>query len=393
MIKNKFKNKKGITLFIAIVIMGILLFISFAVINIAIKGSLFASSGRDSQYAFYAADSGVECALYWDSKVKPSAFSTGAPATWAEIHVVEFSGIDQTSPLDQTSSNTGSSNSNPTLITTGTQTINNAKEMIFGYTDQWLGSVVVDPGVGFTKISGDFSDAIEYKNVTVAAAYDASFSISNPSHLDGVWGALMTTFIAAVGKTPAFIQHKANDRSLGSAQNITLDNPSTSGNTIILSFQYDSSDFNITSITDNKGNIYKRAIGPLTYLDSGTPRSQEIWYAKNIIGGGVPIKITANSPAFVPVDINCNTQHITSGYNASIKDVNTKPLQPHRVGGGGLANPTSIFQLNLPNTTACAIVEVTKDDTLKTTHVKSKGYNTCDTSNNRRVERGVEVTY
>jgi len=75
------KNEKGITLFISIIIMGILLFISFAVVNIAIENSLFSSSGRDSQYAFYAADSGIECALYWDSKFEPSKFATSTAGT------------------------------------------------------------------------------------------------------------------------------------------------------------------------------------------------------------------------------------------------------------------------------------------------------------------------
>ena len=56
--------------------MGVLLFVSFAAINIAIKGSLFSSSGRDSQYAFYAADAGLECAFYWDSKFDAFATST-----------------------------------------------------------------------------------------------------------------------------------------------------------------------------------------------------------------------------------------------------------------------------------------------------------------------------
>ena len=69
------------TLFIAVVIMGILLFITFAVINITMKASLFASSGRDSQYAFYAADAGLECALYWDTKFDSFATSTPAPNT------------------------------------------------------------------------------------------------------------------------------------------------------------------------------------------------------------------------------------------------------------------------------------------------------------------------
>lgn len=69
-------KNKGMTLFIAVVIMSILLFISFAVANIAIKGSLFATSGRDSEYAFYAADAGIECAIYWDSRFDPSKFAT-----------------------------------------------------------------------------------------------------------------------------------------------------------------------------------------------------------------------------------------------------------------------------------------------------------------------------
>lgn len=59
-------NQAGVTLFMAITIMAVLLFVSFVVINIAIKSTLFASSGRDSQHAFYAADAGIECAMYWD---------------------------------------------------------------------------------------------------------------------------------------------------------------------------------------------------------------------------------------------------------------------------------------------------------------------------------------
>jgi hypothetical protein len=70
-------KNRGMTLFIAVVVMGVLLFVSFAVVNVAIKGSLFASSGRDSQVAFYAADAGLECALYWDAKpATGSAFAT-----------------------------------------------------------------------------------------------------------------------------------------------------------------------------------------------------------------------------------------------------------------------------------------------------------------------------
>lgn len=73
---KKLKEERGITLFIAVVIMGILVFISFAVVNIAAKSALFASSGRDSKFAFYAADAGLECALFWDATPDASKFST-----------------------------------------------------------------------------------------------------------------------------------------------------------------------------------------------------------------------------------------------------------------------------------------------------------------------------
>ena len=72
----KFQKNRGITIFIAVVITSILLFISFAVANITLKSMLFSSSGKDSQHAFYAADAGLECAIYWDSKFSPSKFAT-----------------------------------------------------------------------------------------------------------------------------------------------------------------------------------------------------------------------------------------------------------------------------------------------------------------------------
>jgi hypothetical protein len=96
-------KNKGMTLFIAIVIMGVLLFISFAVVNITIKGTLFASSGKDSQFAFYAADSGIECAVYWDSKFDKFATSTAGTITCAGLPVstgdVIFNGLVATSTL------------------------------------------------------------------------------------------------------------------------------------------------------------------------------------------------------------------------------------------------------------------------------------------------------
>jgi hypothetical protein len=43
-----------------------LLAISVAIFNIAIKEIRLSAAARESQFAFYAADTGIECALYWD---------------------------------------------------------------------------------------------------------------------------------------------------------------------------------------------------------------------------------------------------------------------------------------------------------------------------------------
>jgi hypothetical protein len=77
--KLKIGAKRGMSLLIAIGIMSILLFVAFAIVNITLKSTLFASSGRDSQFAFYAAEAGMECALYWDTRFDPSYFDVTTP--------------------------------------------------------------------------------------------------------------------------------------------------------------------------------------------------------------------------------------------------------------------------------------------------------------------------
>lgn len=78
--KKGYKHSSaGFVLLIAILVAGVLLSIGLAIFNIAMKELLLSSSGRDSQFAFYAADSGAECALYWEQK--RGGFSTTTSST------------------------------------------------------------------------------------------------------------------------------------------------------------------------------------------------------------------------------------------------------------------------------------------------------------------------
>ncbi len=66
-IKNKFEERRGFTLFIAVVTSSLVLAIGLSILNITLKEFLLSGTLRDSEMAFYAADAGMECALYYDS--------------------------------------------------------------------------------------------------------------------------------------------------------------------------------------------------------------------------------------------------------------------------------------------------------------------------------------
>ncbi len=72
-------TERGFTLLMAVLVASIMLSLGYAIFNIAVKELVLSSSGRESQFAFYAADSGVECALFWD--LQYDAFSTSSALT------------------------------------------------------------------------------------------------------------------------------------------------------------------------------------------------------------------------------------------------------------------------------------------------------------------------
>ncbi len=66
--KKQKTSQKGFTLLLAALVASIVLSIGTAVFSIAQKEVELSATGRDSQFAFYAADTAAECALYWDDR-------------------------------------------------------------------------------------------------------------------------------------------------------------------------------------------------------------------------------------------------------------------------------------------------------------------------------------
>lgn len=89
-----FKNKGrlGYTLLFAILISSIILAIGVSILGLARKELMLTLGAKESQVAIYAADDGLECAIYWDAF---GAFGTSSSLTALKCH-------DITVPLTRT---------------------------------------------------------------------------------------------------------------------------------------------------------------------------------------------------------------------------------------------------------------------------------------------------
>jgi hypothetical protein len=78
-IRVKNSNKGFVALF-TVLIASVVLAMALGISNISLKQIILSGSVTDATKAFYAADSGIECALYYDLRVSPNPFSaTSAP--------------------------------------------------------------------------------------------------------------------------------------------------------------------------------------------------------------------------------------------------------------------------------------------------------------------------
>ncbi len=66
-------SRRGFILLFAVLVGSLLFSLGLAIAHISIKEVVISTAGKESEYAFFAADTGIECALYWDINVGSSA--------------------------------------------------------------------------------------------------------------------------------------------------------------------------------------------------------------------------------------------------------------------------------------------------------------------------------
>lgn len=74
---KKSNNEKGVALLFAVLLVSALLLVTLGIASVSYRETLFAVEARDSGISFFAADTGIECALYLDSN---QVFATSSPS-------------------------------------------------------------------------------------------------------------------------------------------------------------------------------------------------------------------------------------------------------------------------------------------------------------------------
>lgn len=78
LLQRRTRSQGGFALLIAVLVSSVILAVGMSIATITMKQYMFAGLGRESEIAFYAADAGMECALYWDTSTAGGAkYSVG----------------------------------------------------------------------------------------------------------------------------------------------------------------------------------------------------------------------------------------------------------------------------------------------------------------------------
>lgn len=332
------KYKKGFTLLLSIIITGILLLVSFIISNVALKELVLVYSGSESQQAFYAADSGVECAAYWDAK-NPNGISSFA-------------------------SPSGSITCNGQTVSSGSQTVNT--------------SPTQPSAIGGVIGSGNSASFLSTDTV-VKGSWHGVYGSNGYNVAGGTQSYPAYATVSITGSSPVYTWDPSGtlDPRALYKDSVTL--------TRISSTWYSATSFDINvNITDGSNRKVALYMSDYDGTDDRTQRidvldadTLSVLSSQNVSSFTGGKYLVWNISGHVIFRVN-NTSSINAVISGIFFDA-----------GVGAAAVNSIFQVNF--TKGCAIVRVTKQSGGLTT-IDSRGYNDCGSAL-RKFERGIIITY
>ena len=86
-------NQRGFTIFFAMLVGALALAVGAAIYDLTVREIDLSNTATQSQYAIYAADTGAECALYWDLKCTLTSCFAGSAFATSSASTVPGSGV------------------------------------------------------------------------------------------------------------------------------------------------------------------------------------------------------------------------------------------------------------------------------------------------------------
>jgi len=379
-IKKQVLNNGGVALFVAILTASIALTIGLGVLGTSLKEIKLSSLGRESMSAFFAADAGLECALYFDDVRTPdspgSIFGTYGMDGVTD-GLVGYWKFDETSGLVASDENG---------FNDGDLTAMNGDEWETG---KIMGALSFDGLGDYIKLGSD----------PILSPRNGSFSVS-------FWYKGPITEAASFFSGGTFFGDYWDIRSdLSIFYDFEL-------NRVVNTFytlEDDAAWHHLVVVLDRNTNPDTLSI----YQDNGTPISTTGTLDGGDIVSTQDVKIGSGSwilgsyqsgsiddfriynKALTAIEVNRLFNY--TGVVDFTPPENPLPASTYSCASSDLStdwdvSPTATgakitFSIQDP----CSIVYITKDD--ENTIIDSRGYNTCDVNAINRVERGIRVSY
>ena len=136
----------------------------------------------------------------------------------------------------------------------------------------------------FTQIAAPTGTSFGDSGLSASTTYRYRVRASDAAGNLGAYSPIASaTTAASVSAVPiAYVQNNyATPQSPQTSVSVTYTGPQTAGNLNVVVVGWNDTNAAVNSVTDSKGNVYTRAVGPTMY---STQLSQSIYYAKNVAG-------------------------------------------------------------------------------------------------------------
>lgn len=390
------ERKSGFVLLFSVLVSGIVLAVGLGIISITLKELLLSNTGKDSQYAFYAADSGLECALYWDLKHEKSPFgasdgsifgdsgtgsapASGLVAHWAFDETSGTTAFDETGLYDGDLHDMNGSEWTTGKINNGLE-FNGIKDRVEVNALDWTPTSFTVSWWLHPSSCENYNNVLKAKNewgsfefhVDNNCAVYVGTDLSNrfrPTDLPagtaatGIWHHFTYTYDGTQGRF-----YESGTLVAGPKDQ----DPPTAWSGFSFGQKNTDGDLSIDGTIDD-AYIYDRALSDAEVF--------RLYRLGDPVAASAPVA-QGSSALCAGVDI---TDPLTGWDSSSGWDIDSNP-------GTYLGvdyNNSILFDLSFPNGSCSSVTVYKGDDGIV---IESRGFNTCNNTD-RRVERGLRVSY